>query len=373
MPGPERFPRKILLCVTGLSPQVITETLHALAVARPEPFVPTEIHLITTSEGAERARLKVLEPGSGNFWRLCTQYGLDAQAIRFNDETIHVIGHEGGPLEDIRDAQENRLAADTIMSVVRTLTQDDQAAIHASIAGGRKTMGFFLGYALSLLGRPQDRLSHVLVSAPFESHPEFYFPPKQPVVLESRDGRPVRTDQAKIELAEIPFIRLRDEMPEGVLGAGLSFSETVALGQTRLERQPLRFDCANCAVWLGGVSVSLPPSSFALYLWLARRRKAGMPGLIRHQLDPETVLPFAEIYARISGEDPDDNRVAAAVRAGMSAEDFDSRVSRLNSRLKRAAGKASEPYRVSREGRRPYSRYGLSIGPNLIIEEDSCQ
>jgi hypothetical protein len=38
---------------------------------------------------------------------------------------------------------------------------------------------FLLGYALlSPFGRAQDRLSHVLVSKPFESHPKFYFPPQ---------------------------------------------------------------------------------------------------------------------------------------------------------------------------------------------------
>lgn len=37
-------------------------------------------------------------------------------------------------------------------------------------------MGFFVGYALSLFGRAQDRLSHVLVSDPFESLTDFYYP-----------------------------------------------------------------------------------------------------------------------------------------------------------------------------------------------------
>jgi CRISPR-associated protein (TIGR02584 family) len=48
--------------------------------------------------------------------------------------------------------------------------------LHVSIAGGRKSMGFFAGYAFSLFGRTQDRLSHVLVNDPFESFPDFYFP-----------------------------------------------------------------------------------------------------------------------------------------------------------------------------------------------------
>jgi CRISPR-associated protein (TIGR02584 family) len=41
-------------------------------------------------------------------------------------------------------------------------TADPQASLHVSIAGERKTMGFYVGYALSLFGRTQGRLSHVL-------------------------------------------------------------------------------------------------------------------------------------------------------------------------------------------------------------------
>ena len=58
--NPERYPRRILLCVAGLSPQIVTETLYALTVIGEPRFVPTEIHLLTTAEGAERARLTVL-------------------------------------------------------------------------------------------------------------------------------------------------------------------------------------------------------------------------------------------------------------------------------------------------------------------------
>ncbi|MEF8766961.1 CRISPR-associated ring nuclease [Candidatus Accumulibacter contiguus] len=50
-------------------------------------------------------------------------------------------------------------------------------------------MGFFLGYALSLYGRPQDKLSHVLVSAPFESSLGFYYPTPSSHVLELPGGR----------------------------------------------------------------------------------------------------------------------------------------------------------------------------------------
>ena len=63
--------------------------------------------------------------------------------------------------------------ADFITEQVRQITADPAASLHVSIAGGRKTMGFYAGYALSLFGRAQDQLSHVLVSPSFELLKEF--------------------------------------------------------------------------------------------------------------------------------------------------------------------------------------------------------
>lgn len=97
--------------------------------------------------------------------------------MRFDDTTLHIVaGATGRPLDDIRTPADNEQVADHIADIVRELTTDPYTAVHVSLAGGRKTMGYYLGYALSLYGRPQDRLSQVLVSAPFESHPEFYYP-----------------------------------------------------------------------------------------------------------------------------------------------------------------------------------------------------
>ena len=102
---------------------------------------------------------------------------------------------------------------------MRELTQDDGSALHVSIAGGRKTMGFYLGYALSLYGRAQDRLSHVLVSAPYESHPQFFYPTirSQVIYTPPPHNRPYDTRAAEVTLAAIPFVRLRDELPDDLL------------------------------------------------------------------------------------------------------------------------------------------------------------
>ena len=61
---PATYPRRIVLASLGLAPQVLTETLYCLGkpelsqLEKPEPpFVPTEIHVVTTEEGRARALL----------------------------------------------------------------------------------------------------------------------------------------------------------------------------------------------------------------------------------------------------------------------------------------------------------------------------
>lgn len=82
---PPQYSRRILLAVTGLSPQIVTRTLYALAREKPA-FIPTEIHLITTQEGAERARLALLSDRPGWFNQLLRDYRLPD--IQFDANTI---------------------------------------------------------------------------------------------------------------------------------------------------------------------------------------------------------------------------------------------------------------------------------------------
>ena len=210
---PHAFPRRVLLMVTGRTPQVVTETLYALT-QRAVPFVPTEVHLITTAEGAQDANLALLDPHEGWFHRLCVDYGLTG--IDFDSSRIHSIrDQDGRPVEDIRTAAEHRACADLITETVRDLTADeDGSALHVSLAGGRKTMTYYLGNALTLFGRPQDRLSHVMVPPPYETNREFFYPSplSRPLYVEPLK-RYFDAKDAEVTLAEIPFVRLRNCLP----------------------------------------------------------------------------------------------------------------------------------------------------------------
>lgn len=371
--NPESYSRRILLCVAGLSPQIVTETLYALTVTREPRFVPTEVHLLTTAEGAQRARLTLLSDEPGWFYRLRRDYGLPA--IRFTLDTVHILrAADGRLLNDIRDVADNEAIADAITHQVRVLTADSDSAVHASIAGGRKTMGFYLGYALSLFGRPQDRLSHVLVSSPFESNPNFFYPaPVERVIFSnSPERRPLDARDAEVMLADIPFVRLRDGLQEALLHDGASFSEVVRQAQRNLAAPSLMLDveAKTCQIRCGETELRLTPISFAWLAWFARRAREGLPALHWKRIGSAEVAAFLREYRAVLGSAPaaDEPALIKTRREeGITKEFFEERTSKLKRELSRVLGEAmAARYIPQRQGSQRLAGYALELAPHQI-------
>ncbi|GBC81431.1 hypothetical protein HRbin10_00543 [bacterium HR10] len=213
--------RHIFVAVTGQTPQIVTETLYALMVEWRIPI--SEVFVITTRVGAERIRRDLLDPAQGQLFAFCREYGFDPGSIRFDETHILTITRTsrrhrraGGAvsasqeeLDDIRTVEDNRCLAEQLLGIIQQLTDDPRTVVHGSIAGGRKTMSAYMLLAFTLYGREQDRLYHVLVPEPFEHNPQFFFPPRREQWIGVGVGQVVSTRQARIDLAEIPFVRLR--------------------------------------------------------------------------------------------------------------------------------------------------------------------
>lgn len=389
---PSQFPRRILIVVSGMSPQVLTETLHALSQGPGDAFVPTEVHLLSTREGARHARLSLLE-GDAHFLRLCEDYGLDRGI--FGAGNIHVITGEGGqPLDDIRTRSDNDAAADFITDFIRQKTEDDGAAVHVSIAGGRKTMGYYAGYALSLYGRDQDRLSHVLVSEGFENQRGFYYPTpvSRPVYREGKTA--LDASEAKLDLALIPFVRMRDELPaqlldkSALLGGRQGFSEAVAAAESGRRQHRLVLDLPNLQFQIGGEDLleRLGAANMSLLCWMADREARGLPPLSMNRdiLRDEDGCKTGQDYARFCErlQDRDEKLLVAARREGkpgkrrlpdldktitalegkgfVDKNQFEYRLSNLRKGLDNALGKRlAEQFRPRTLGRKGDSSYGF--------------
>lgn len=369
--APHRHPRRILLMVTGRTPQVVTETLYALCVRRRPPFVPTEVHLITTAEGAQDARLALLAEGDGWFHRLCRDYGLTG--IRFSAEHIHTIpGADGAPAQDIRTEAEHEACADLITERVRRFTAEDDTALHVSLAGGRKTMTYYLGNALTLFGRPQDRLSHVLVPPPFESNREFFYPTpnSSPLFVEPLQ-RYFDAGEAEVTLADIPFVRLRDSLPGRfkTLETGQArFSEVVEAMQTALRPASVTIDYLHRRIRIAdGREAPLSPASLAFYGWLARRTKAGEPVYAPTRDTPEPGH-YREFMREAELADARDTLGSGRIRveAAMTRGYWDERKTKLKDELEETLGPLAAAYGITALVLGRPAGWGLAVDPARI-------
>lgn len=355
-----------LLCVTGLTPQVVTETLYALH--RSGAGMPDGIHVLTTAEGAERARLTLLNDRWLN--RFYRDYRLTQPP--FDDRHIHVLrDQDGRPLQDIRSKRENRAMADAITEKIRQFTADPAVLLHVSIAGGRKTMGFYAGYALSLYGRDQDRLSHVLVSAQYESHPQFYYPTPYSRTIYTHDSgrKPLDTRQAEVVLADIAFVRLRHGLDDRLLNGQSSFSASVERAQQNLGPARLRIDLKHKKIEAQGIVIHLKPADLAFYHWLIQNQIRARPPITcpsEGAADPDYARAYLNHYRQIIDELGNGERTEAALQAGMSKSFFEQRKSRVNRKIKDALQGRAGPYLISAAGKRPRTCYRIELESTQI-------
>ncbi|MBA6356485.1 CRISPR-associated ring nuclease Csm6 [Colwellia sp. BRX8-3] len=271
--------KNILLAITGASPQVVTETLYALHTEG--KTFPDEMFVITTT--STKAMLMEGLFDNGHLAGLQQEHGLPD--FKFDESHIWLIEDEdGNPIDDAKTIEDQTYMADFITHKVFELTNQEEVAIHASIAGGRKTMAFYLGYAMSLLGRPQDTLSHVFVNDEFEFVKDFYYPTKTTNWITGKFGKcKLDTSQAKITLAEILFVRMRQSVdPQLITSMGeASFSQTVAtINSTHSKSLVLDLYQKAKTISVSGVDIKLTAKEFSFYIWLLKLTQKNNNGLI---------------------------------------------------------------------------------------------
>lgn len=276
--------KNILFLVTGMTPQIITETVWALACdpANDARWIPDEIHAMSTEDGLNQIRKRLFEDGM--FAQMQQDYPQLAH-VEFNTTHLHEISNaEGQILNDLKDPNDNELAADAICAAIRKFTEQAHSNLYVSIAGGRKTMGFYAGYALSLYGRSQDRLTHVLVDDKFESVNDFFYPTPATRFVTNRDGKVLDARDARIWLASIPFVRMQYAIKDKhqLKQNKDSFSQVVSKINASFNdvRITLRLYDKTVVVNDEFEITDLPPREFAMLHWFLDNRKQGKDGII---------------------------------------------------------------------------------------------
>lgn len=341
--------KEVFIFVTGTSPQVITETLYALSRPK-QPIFPDEIYIVTTAQGKKSIKeylwdKRILE----NFIK---EYDLPSISLEENKILIPKNRH-AQEIEDICTEEDNEAIADLITTLVKEKTQDDKTRLHCSIAGGRKTMSFYLGAALQLFGRPWDKLYHIIVSPEFECHPEFFYKPKidKDLQIITREGKKVTisTSQAKIILADLPFIRLGGK----VNLKGKTFRELVMEGQKEIDlsaMQPeLIVSLSERLISVGQKSFRLSPSLLYIFSVFLKQKTdyclhpeksycldcRDCFGELLHIFGAEKLTDYSGLYAKIAGNNLFKvNSFLERWKSGLPVELCRQYISKLNRELK---------------------------------------
>ncbi|WP_224961244.1 CRISPR-associated ring nuclease Csm6 [Geomonas subterranea] len=264
--------QEIFVFVAGGTPQIITETIYALAQQSP-PVYPDQLYVITTAPGKRRAQETLV--ADGILAQLCREYDIPTVLLE-DDSFIVLTDMEGRELLDIRTVEANETAGDQVTCILRRLSAQPNCRLHCTLSGGRRSMSYFMGVAFQLFARQWDKLYHVLVSPEFEENSGFFYKPRVDRQIEgySRDGesRVLNTRDAEVSLVELPLIFLRDKF--SVSGGGVR--DMVAQGQKHIDTATVqlhvRVDFAERCIYIGKTAIELLPTQLMIYTTFLRRK-----------------------------------------------------------------------------------------------------
>jgi CRISPR-associated protein (TIGR02584 family) len=354
----------VLLAVTGMSPAILTETVWALAQENP-PVLPDRVVVLTTTVGKNQIECELFTP-QPHFNHQCgwdclreklQERGHDTKGrLRFDPASdLHILArwdessHRNLLLSDIRTADDNEAAGDCILEFVRSMVENPDTRLVASIAGGRKTMGTMLYACMTLVGREDDRLTHVLVTEPFDDarlSPRFYFPEQPSAELNTPDGKAVRATEAHIDLANVPFVPLRNLFARELGRMPGRFTALVAQCSEGIRKRSgdsvkLVVHRSRPEIVVNDIHVKLSPREQLLVLFLADRGRKAQPPFAAYK-DAENSLNEYRKQLRLeaSVNDFSDWRGSKSVASDVDEEEIRKAVSNLRKKLREAGPEA---------------------------------
>jgi CRISPR-associated protein (TIGR02584 family) len=338
----------------GLSPQTITETIYALACKDLDQFIVTDVIILTTTTGEEELRSTVLAGGKNSKWAKLFKL------LEYPEPKLKIVVplNNSEKLTDINTPDTNIAFANALLCECKQIVEEKDTVISVSLAGGRKTMSFYAGYVLSLIGREDDLLCRVLVPPELEANENFYFP----------EAAPVGSTSNLINLIEVPFVRLRN-LTNKEIEIPSDFSLLIAI-LNELEFGMIKIFCSRQVIKIGDVEVKLQPLELLIYLHFVLALQNGKPELDgpigRRDLKWGAALvathnKLNQLGYKINIRD----KTLMTLKNGIEPAYFRSWLSKINRKLRRELGVAGCPVEVYSVNRSP-SYYQLKVRPNSI-------
>ncbi|MBR8842767.1 CRISPR-associated ring nuclease Csm6 [Pseudoalteromonas sp. JC3] len=352
--------KQVLLAVIGHAPQVITETIYAAKVQKGVEF--SQIKVITTKKGKERAINALFQPqrsGKTILGELYEDYNITPAQFEVDD--ILVPSVLGKPLEDVRTKSEVSASANFILDEVKRLTTGE-LPVFTLMAGGRKTMAFHVGYAMTLYGRLEDTLNHVFVSEEF-ARTNFYYPTLESQFVSDGTGGFPDAKEAEITLSNVPYLQMRESLPQRLFDESLTFNDAVRICDSFHHSVELKINLTHNQIFCSGQEVKLSDKAFAFYWMFIEdfiNNKLGFicPAKDEHckqlalkyincrlyvaRCNTPTFVDFDEAIAYLADEQPIDSMKSTELKSllrGMSSSFFADRKREIKAALERVLPK----------------------------------
>jgi len=285
----------ILLVLVGTTPAVLTETVWALAFEE-DPVLPDRIIALTTRSGADLLKEKLFTNGH---WKdlktVLSDRGIAiGNRLSFGPigDSVRVVpaADRQTELEDVRSLADAEAMAEFCMETVRAFTESEHTRLIVSIAGGRKSSSALLHSVMTLLGRHDDRITHVLVDPEWERS-DFFFPGCQGVLKQPNNQEWIDTSKVEITLMDVPFVPMRYFFERELKKAAGSFTRVIREMRSRVanldQELNLIFDPSRGVVQINKTTIKPGANEYLLWLYFAERSRNGLEPL--HNLAEVTV------------------------------------------------------------------------------------
>lgn len=318
--------KNILVCISGLTPQIVTETLYALSIQKNIQI--DEIFIITTKRGKEvilgtdKDKKTPDVKLSAEIANLSKDYKIKPPKFSAN-KNIFIAEEESLELYDIKTDTDNILFPNKAAQLIEKLSKPNENILHVSLSGGRKSMSAHIALTLSLFARSGDKLYHILTDEKYEFG-SFY---------------PKSEDEKKaLIISEIPFVRLR-ALNLFKIKNGIKYSELVEQTQKRLaaltENAKIIIELKKKSIKYKNRSIFLTPTQISLYMIFAESRINGEEGYLINQIkELEFAQKLKQYLSTFYNQYFDENDKKHWHKKGIEAEYFYQNRSKINKALK---------------------------------------
>lgn len=231
---------KVLICIIGKSPQIVTESLYFLVYR--QGIEIDRVLVITTSDCYSEVKQKT-SIALVNFY----------DEFKLNNKPALEL------YEAVDEFYENKKDS-SLTALIYKIIQGEKLRgnnLHCIISGGRKTMSVDLAIALSIFGNESDKMYHVIASAEFVASQNYY--PKS------------ENEANQLQFYEKPFVRLKlNNFAESNERFEKLFESVQKELDSRIELPILEIYPQNRRIAIEGKVIQFQPLPFAVYMFYAK-------------------------------------------------------------------------------------------------------